>query len=293
MTDENCLARLDAVRFASKRDVERLVAAMAPQPDVAATIRKVPKQSSGSTPAVHATSASAPTSDASPAESATAQCCGTRHPDASQSDGTHVAGMSVAISPVPLVAPSRPAVVIRALAPERDKIQFTVNHETHDKLRRVQDLLRHAIQDGDLGMVFDRALTALLREIERSKLSVARRPRPARPLAPGSRHVPAAVRRAVWLRDEGRCAFEGSEGRCAETSFLEFHHMLPFARGGGATFANIQLRCRAHNQYQAIEDFGPRPLIAREATPAYTAAWVVGGYDRRIAVPVRSNTFKP
>ena len=58
-----------------------------------------------------------------------------------------------------------------------------------------------------------------------------------------------AARRAVWQRDEGRCVFEGSESRCAETSFLEFHHILPFARGCGATVANIQLRCRAHNQY--------------------------------------------
>jgi hypothetical protein len=68
LTDENCLARLDAVRFASKREVERLVAAMAPRPDVAATIRKVQKQSSGSTPAVHATPVRDLTSDAKPGE---------------------------------------------------------------------------------------------------------------------------------------------------------------------------------------------------------------------------------
>jgi hypothetical protein len=242
LTDENCLAQLDAVRFASKRDVERLVAAMGPQPDVAAMIRKLPNEATRLTRAVHAT----PVSDLTP-------------------EASDVAGMTVAIPPAPPVTPRRPAVVVRALAPERYRIQLTVNQETHDKLRRVQDLLRHVILDGDLAMVFDRALTALLREVERSKLSVARQPRPARPVVPGSRHVPAAVRRAVWQRDEGRCAFEGREGRCAETAFLEFHHILPFARGGRATVENIQLRCRAHNQYQAIEDFGPRALIVREA----------------------------
>lgn len=55
LTDENCLAQLDAVRFASKRDVERLVAAIARQPDVAAMIRKLPNQAAVLTPAVQAT----------------------------------------------------------------------------------------------------------------------------------------------------------------------------------------------------------------------------------------------
>jgi hypothetical protein len=46
-------------------------------------------------------------------------------------------------------------------------------------------------------------------------------------------------------------------GRCSETGFLEFHHVVPFAEGGRTTAANIQLRCRAHNAYEAEEWFGP------------------------------------
>ena len=49
----------------------------------------------------------------------------------------------------------------------------------------------------------------------------------------------------------GRCAFIGSTGRCRETGFLEFHHVEPYAAGGAATVGNIQLRCRAHNLYEA------------------------------------------
>jgi hypothetical protein len=55
----------------------------------------------------------------------------------------------------------------------------------------------------------------------------------------------------VWQRDEGRCAFVGRTGRCRETAFLEFHHVAPYAAGGAATADNIQVRCRAHNQYEA------------------------------------------
>jgi 5-methylcytosine-specific restriction endonuclease McrA len=68
--------------------------------------------------------------------------------------------------------------------------------------------------------------------------------------------VPAAVRRAVWNRDGGRCAFVGSGGRCDESAFLEFHHVIPFAAGGPTTTENLELRCRAHNAYEAALDFG-------------------------------------
>jgi hypothetical protein len=74
-----------------------------------------------------------------------------------------------------LPAPSRPPVpAVRALAPERYEVQFTVGRKTHDKLRRAQDLLRYAIPNGDPAEIFDRALTVLLEQLERSKLAIAR-----------------------------------------------------------------------------------------------------------------------
>lgn len=44
------------------------------------------------------------------------------------------------------------------------------------------------------------------------------------------------------------CAFVGPHGRCTATAFLEFHHIVPFAAGGGSTVENIELRRHAHNQ---------------------------------------------
>jgi len=64
------------------------------------------------------------------------------------------------------------------------------------------------------------------------------------------------VKRNVWRRDEGQCALVGRNGRCTEHGFLEFHHVRPHADGGPATVANIQLRCRAHNAYEASLFFG-------------------------------------
>ena len=34
-------------------------------------------------------------------------------------------------------------------------------------------------------------------------------------------------------------------------AILMFHHVRPYAAGGEATAANIQLRCRRHNAYEA------------------------------------------
>lgn len=73
-----------------------------------------------------------------------------------------------------------------------------------------------------------------------------------------SRHVPAAVRRVVWSRDQGRCAFVGERGRCTETGRLEFHHLVPFADGGPTSAENLALRCRAHNAYE-MEVWSPSP----------------------------------
>ena len=73
----------------------------------------------------------------------------------------------------------------------------------------------------------------------------------------------AAVRRAVYVRDGGRCSFVSADGhRCGERRFIEFHHVIPRAAGGKATVENIQLGCRADNGHEVDLFFGPgkRPL---------------------------------
>jgi len=153
---------------------------------------------------------------------------------------------------------------VKPLATDRYEIRFTANAATRDKLKVAQDLLRHVVPSGDVAAIFDRALSELIEAHSRRKMAVVRRPAKARAVAAGarrmvddSRDVAAEVKRAVWLRDRGRCAFIGASGhRCSERGFLEYHHVVPYAVGGKATIANIQLRCRAHNGYEADVFFG-------------------------------------
>jgi hypothetical protein len=242
LTPANHVDVLDAARHKSKREVEQLVARLRPLPDVPSSVRKLPAPKP----------VALPESDHQPFSDAP-------HPPSTESLE---------------MAPSRTArPVMSPLAPDRYKVQFTVSRETFDKLRRAQDLLRHTIPNGDPSAIFDRALTLLVNELERSRLDRWKATRRRRPPAPTSRHIPADVKRAVWTRDGGRCAFEGTTGRCTETGLLQFHHVVPYARGGRAVVDNIELRCAAHNAYEAEVCFGPRaPAAVREHAPPFALA---------------------
>jgi hypothetical protein len=171
--------------------------------------------------------------------------------------------------------------MVKPTAPERYRVQFTIGQETREKLRRLQALLRREVPDGDPGVLFDRAITVLLAQVERRKLGLTAKPRSPSPIRPGtdtcdirtppppSRGVPSAVRRAAWMGDGGQCGFVSTEGRrCTELVFLEFHHVLAYAKGGPTTAENTSLRCRRHNQYEAELIFGPhRPSTPRQDGP--------------------------
>jgi hypothetical protein len=181
----------------------------------------------------------------------------------------------------PLVTKAKP------LAPERFAVQMTIDQATRDKLVRAQALLRHRVPSGDLAQVVDRALDALLRELEKEKFAATPRPRAARGRASASnpRYIPNDVKRAAHQRDGEQCAFVSESGeRCGERGFLEFDHVDPVARGGQPTRDRVRILCQAHNQYEAERIFGAgyvkgrrqetrasraaAPSVAPPATPA-------------------------
>jgi len=154
---------------------------------------------------------------------------------------------------------------VTPLAADRYQIRFTASAETYEKLRHAQELLGHSVPSEDVATVVDRALSALIAELARKKLAATDRPRTGsettrrseRRASTGSRRIPAEVRRSVWQRDGGRCAFVAAGGRrCSARKPLEFHHVHPYAAGGEATVGNIELRCRNHNAYEAELFYG-------------------------------------
>ena len=237
LTDANHCDVLDRARHKSKREIELLVAALCPRADVPSTVRKLP------TPVT-------PGAPSSPVPRVNEE-------------------ITASVCTAPLISATRPA-KIEPLAPERYKIQFTVSRETSEQLRRAQDLMRHMLPSGDPAIIFERGLALLLEDVQRRRCGQAGRPQAAREPKINSRHIPAAIKRTIWRRDGGRCAFSGVHGRCTETAFLEYHHVVPFADGGWSTPRNLELRCRAHNQYEAELWFGNATTPqAREARATY------------------------
>jgi hypothetical protein len=242
LTRENHEAVLARASGRSRREIEALVAELAPRPDVPTSVRKVP---------------------APPARTLA------EPPAAGHLD------LTAPSSPIasPPVAPPARRPVIETTSPERYRVQFTIGKESHDTLRRLQDLLRREIPSGDAGVIVERALSLLLEKVEKSKFAATSRPRraircgtdtvrlpdEARTPVVRSRDIPNSVQRGAWRRDGGRCHFVSKDGvRCREQAYLEFHHGEAHARGGPATLDNISLRCRRHNQYEAEVVFGPR-----------------------------------
>ena len=239
LTSENHSDVLAAARHRSKLQIQELVASLNPRPPMPTVIRRVASQPSQG----DSTSPVANTPTMQPSFGATTVVTSPPIPG----------GQRGAVTP----APHYRAAIVTPLAPERYRLQVTLTRETQEKLQRAQALARHALPNGDVSALLDRALTLLIDHLQRSRFA---RVASARPIQGGrnasGRHIPASVRRTVWQREEGRCAFVGRTGRCRETAFLEFHHVEPFATGGAATADNIQLRCRAHNQYEARLFFG-------------------------------------
>ncbi len=283
LTADNFADVLRSAAHKSSREIERLVAALAPQPDVASCIRRLPGMagaaqdgraaaaSGGATTCSE--SASEPASSSTPAPLTAMQSC------PAQSRGG---------SPLP----GRAARPIAVLSPRRYKIEITVDEETHDKLRSLQDLLGRSQVGRDPAAIISRAIDVLLVDTLKRKAATTDRPRPApsardatpknpgpgsrsipaAPTNPGprSRSIPAALRRTVWRRDCGRCRYVDGRGRrCNATADVEFHHKDPFARGGCHDMDNVELRCAAHNQYQADLDFGRDFMDARRSAGAH------------------------
>jgi 5-methylcytosine-specific restriction endonuclease McrA len=332
LTVDNHEAVLARASHAALDDIKALVAELAPQPDVRASLRKLPVagKPTDSTTAVPS-SQTAPLltlmEDGSGSDGATtvtdlratpthlSELPSPKNAPHADDGGLMKVGTAANGTAAPAVwvqsgvPPQRP--VVETLAPGRYRLQCTVDEQTREKLRRLQALLRREIPDGDPAAIIDRAFDLLLEKVEKAKLGLVRKPAPPaaprdasaaayekrirfetdKSLArdeeyasrvPKGRHIPSGVKREVWRRDAGQCAFvaPGTSRRCSERTYLEFHHIHPYALDGPATVDNISLRCRRHNQYEGELIFGPRghskvseARVCYEATSTASTEW--------------------
>jgi len=223
LTRENATELLSAATHKTREEVEQLIAARFPRPDLPTRLEAItPPLTLGSEPGA-----------------------------------ANVQERSKSVAPGRLDS-AAPRSKLTPLSAQAFALQLTIRTSAHDKLRYVQALLGHAVPAGEIPELFERALDAYIRELEKQKFCATRRPRRGSGRSSANpRHIPASVKCAVWERDGGQCAFVSDGGqRCTARTRLEFDHADPVARGGEATVENVRLRCRAHNQFEAECVFG-------------------------------------
>jgi hypothetical protein len=202
LTEANCEEVLARAAHKSKREIEELVAELAPRADVPTSVRKLPERAE-TAPAVEL------------------------RPDA----------VKIATRPdtVPFVQPGPPAPapppVVQPIAPARYKVAFTASAQFRDKLERLQ-----ALMQVDLADAIEAAVTEKLERLEAKRFAETKAPRKSleeTDTSASSRYIPAAVKRVVRRRDGDRCTFVDGQGRrCTERRGLEFHHDDPYAAAG-------------------------------------------------------------
>jgi 5-methylcytosine-specific restriction endonuclease McrA len=311
LTEENHRAVLTRAKHLTMRQIEMLVAELAPKPDVVSRIVKLPGR------------AAPPERELEGAQPAKGQLKTNRASSSSQLRPrlpTQSMGMQLSSGTEPIAPPASAAKAtgkrlghVEPLSPRRYKVEITVGEETHDTLCQLQELLSHQIPSGDPALVIERALEDLLEKTLKTKTAMTDRPCKATPkrnverndesqtaLRPSlrerdsetndamsrrgaakvatpqptetvsstsgtrTRAIPAEVKRTVWQRDGGSCAFTDAKGRrCDQRRFVEYHHKVPYARGGNHELDNIELRCRAHNLLEAERDYGVAFMAAK------------------------------
>ena len=218
LTEDNVERVLAQAEHKSKRQIEELVAELAPKPDVPAAIRKLP------------TPPPAPVDQLRPER--------------------------VAPPPPPPSNPApEPPPKVEPLAPSRYKIQFTASAELREKLERLQALTQSDLAAAIEAAVTEKLERLEAKRYGETKSP--RKTLDETDTAAKSRYMPAAVKRIVRRRDCDQCTFvDGTGRRCTERRWLEFHHDDPFGRGGDHDPSRIRLLCKTHNLLLAERDYG-------------------------------------
>jgi hypothetical protein len=284
LTADNHLALLDEARRAPREVIDAIVARF--QPPGTKRARIVARRVSVAAATVRV--AGGPAAGGRPIDEPTAPHGG------SGGSPAVTLPLAMAIEPGDTVTETVVAGLDGPAPPPLDyRVHVTISARAHDDLERLRELMRHQVPDGDPAAILELALARLRRQVEKSALGMVERPRASRAAGPSTgRHVPMAVRRAVRERDGDRCAFRSGGGRrCDARAWLEFHHVVPHARGGPVTSGNIELRCRAHNRYEAEREFDG---FVREGSRGYVACGggSTGGVVSHSWAPVPGNRRK-
>jgi hypothetical protein len=246
-------------------------------------------------------------SDAAAQSAAAATVARSAQPDAASADLFRPAEPDAPVRDVPPPAPARvapppPPMTVEPLDAELARLHMTVPRRLLEKLEAARDALSHSHPGASRDEILEVGLDLILERWAKRR-GIGAKPRATagttdEPVAPPaqppstkrSRHVPAAVWRAVWERDKGCCAWPLENGSvCGSTRQLELDHIKGWALGANTTVDECRILCRPHQDVSARRLYGndlmnrytrPKGGACSEPVAAY-GSWSGGKQCRR------------
>jgi 5-methylcytosine-specific restriction endonuclease McrA len=149
----------------------------------------------------------------------------------------------------------------RIVSPTERELRLVITEELHMKLKRLKELLSHAMPEATTTELLDRLATDALSRLERDKNVLVRTAEVRTKKLPSGVRVslPAPLKRSVWARASGRCEYAAQGRRCSSRHRLEIDHCVPLARGGSNELSNLRVLCREHQLVELERTLGPSP----------------------------------
>jgi hypothetical protein len=162
-------------------------------------------------------------------------------------------------TPPPTPAEPTPVLRVEPLTASEHRVHLTVSPAFLEKLEEARLALSHSLPGATVEDVLSAGLDLILAR-DRKKKGIVAKPRPAPPdeaAEPGASYIPAAVRREVWQRDQGRCQWKlATGGICGSRLRVELDHVNLRCRGARPIASELRLLCRSHNDLAARQALG-------------------------------------
>ncbi|MGE3757085.1 MAG: HNH endonuclease [Pseudobdellovibrionaceae bacterium] len=179
--------------------------------------------------------------------------------------------------------------IVRAITSEHTELKVVLNKELKGDLDQIKNLLSHKYPNMNytdlIGVLAKNALQRLAPNLKKKRADPENRKTESQrnskaeskvtsqsdnqreatsspkvnpqneTYAKRSRYIPTAIKREVWVRDQGECTFKNHKTgqACGSKKFLDYDHIKPFSFGGESTAENLRLLCRGHNQLRAAQ----------------------------------------
>jgi 5-methylcytosine-specific restriction endonuclease McrA len=278
LNEQSATELFDASQGKTRRQIEALLAARFPRPDVREQIRRLPAAARAEAPRV------AP--DSAPARV---------EPMVRVEPSVRVEAEGTDVRPRPRARELEP------LSADRFGVHFTADAELRALIERARELASHRVPNGDLASLMKLMVARFVKQEEKQRFGIGARSsraggevkssgtreavappggaavlastseasvHPARSTTTGrhGRYLRMQVRQEIHARDGGQCAYVSTDGRrCSARAFIQIDHVDPFSRNGSSDAPNLRLLCMAHNLLHARKCFGKRHIAAKIA----------------------------